>query len=68
MLLLKLHYRKAKAHEELSEFTEAEEEIRKGLTINSEDKDMKEFLTIIKKKTSKEALKKLKDSAAGSIR
>jgi hypothetical protein len=59
--LLKLHYRKAKAHEELGEFTEAEEEVRKGLMINSDDKDLKDYLAFLKRRKSKETIKKLKE-------
>jgi hypothetical protein len=38
------------------------------LTVNSEDKDLKEFLSSIKKKQSKETLKKQKEQAVALIK
>lgn len=53
LILLKLYYRKAKALEEMGSLNEAEENIRKGLTINSEDKDLQEYLKTLKRKQNK---------------
>lgn len=47
---------------------EAEENIRKGLTINSEDKDLQQYLKTLKKKQNKEIIKSLKDQAASQIK
>lgn len=61
LILLKLHYRKAKALEEVGSITEAEDNIRKGLTINSEDKDLQLYLKTLKKKQNKLSIKTLKE-------
>lgn len=42
--------------------------MRKGLTVSSEDKDMKELLAVLKKKQAKEGVKQLKESAASLVK
>ena len=63
-----MYYRKSKALEELGSMTEAEENVRKGLTINSEDKDLQDYLKVLKKKINKESIKKLKEESAFFIK
>ena len=66
--MLKLYYRKAKAHNELGQTAEAEESIRKGLTICSNDRDLQDFLKSIKKKQNKAQAKAMKEESAQLIK
>lgn len=65
---MKLFYRKAKALEEMGLLVEAEDHIRKGLTINSEDKDLQVYLKQLKKRQNKLTIKKLKEESASLIK
>ena len=50
VILLKLFYRMAKAHDKLGNTAKAEDSIRKGLAICSNDKDLQDFLKLIRRK------------------
>jgi hypothetical protein len=52
----------------LGQIAEAEDEVRKGLTVSSEDKDMKELLGVLRKKQTKEGVRQLKESAAALVK
>ena len=63
-----MYFRKAKALEQLELVSEAEETVRKGLAINSEDKDLQDYLKSLKKRQNKETIKKLKEESAFFIK
>jgi hypothetical protein len=48
--------------------TEAEENVRKGLTINSEDKDLQDYLKILRRQHNRQVIAKLKEEAASLIK
>lgn len=52
----------------MNNLTEAEENVRKGLTINSEDKDLQDYLKLLRRQQNKQAIAKLKEEAASLIK
>ena len=52
----------------MNSLTEAEQNVRKGLTINSEDKDLQDYLKSLRRQQNKQVIVKLKEEAASLIK